>query len=292
MTISIMGFLLLVSGMAAAAAWTAEKGLRMAGLPARLPWMAALLAGPTLLAAYALLPGAGLASGVSGMPAGLVVEIPGLALGGATAAGISLDSAGTVLWVLSSLAVLLVLLRAHLILRKARGSWRPDVVHGHPVFVSEALGPAVAGVVRPRTVLPAWALELPDEQLRLILAHEAEHERARDPQWLAAALVVVGATAWNPVSWWMLRRLRNAVEIDCDRRVLHRMPTTKAYGESLLAVAARMPRSTVALAAFTESPHSLERRLHDDTHIPSYPDHRCRPAGGRRAPRRPGVRGR
>ncbi len=261
MTIPIMGFLLLVSAMAAAAAWTAEKGLRLAGLPARFPWMAAMVAGPALLVAYAVLPAGGLAAGPAGVPAGLVIEIPGLELGGATGVGVTLERAAIVLWLLSGLTVFVVLLRSHLALRKARGSWRPEVVHGHPVFVSASLGPAVAGVLRPRTVLPAWALELPDDQLRLVLAHEKEHERARDPQWLAAALLVVGATAWNPFGWWALRRLRSAVEIDCDRRVLRRMPTTKTYGESLLAVAARMPRSSMALAAFTESSHSLERRL-------------------------------
>lgn len=261
MTISIMGFLLLVSAMAAAAAWTAEKGLRLAGLPARLPWMAALVAGPALLLAYAILPAGGVAAGSAGVPAGLVFEIPGLELGGAMSLDMSLDRAALVLWLLSTSAVLVVLLRSHLALRKARSSWRPEVLHGHPVFVSEALGPAVAGIVRPRTVLPAWALELPDDQLRLVLAHEKEHERARDPQWLAVALLVVGATAWNPVGWWALRRLRSAIEIDCDRRVLRRMPTTKTYGESLLAVAARMPRSSMALAAFSESSHSLERRF-------------------------------
>ncbi|MEX2472331.1 MAG: M56 family metallopeptidase, partial [Gemmatimonadota bacterium] len=205
--------------------------------------------------------GGGLAAGASGVPAGLVFEIPGLELGAATGAGVSMDLAATALWVLSSLTVLVVLLRGHVMLRKARRSWRPERVLGHDVFVSETLGPAVAGVLRPRTVLPAWALDLPKPQLRLIVEHEKEHERARDPQWLAAALLVVGTTAWNPVGWWALRRLRDAIEIDCDHRVLGRVPGTMTYGESLLAVAARMPRSSVALAAFTESPHSLERRL-------------------------------
>lgn len=261
MTISIMGFLLLVSVVAAAAAWTAETGLRLTGLPTRFPWLAALLAGPALLIAYAWLPGWGLGAGAAGVPAGLVIEIPGLELGGRTGAGVSMDRAATGLWALSSLTVLLLLLRAHLALRKASGSWRPEWVLGHRVLLSESLGPAVAGVLRPRTVLPAWALDLPEEQLGLVVAHEKEHERARDPQWLAAALMVVAATAWNPVAWWTLRRLRNAIEIDCDRRVLRRRPGTMTYGESLLAVAQRMPRSSMALAAFTESSHTLERRL-------------------------------
>jgi TonB family protein len=51
------------------------------------------------------------------------------------------------------------------------------------------------------------------------------------------------------------------VEIDCDARVLRRGGDTRTYGESLLTVAARASRPSLALAAFSESPLSLERRL-------------------------------
>ena len=67
-----------------------------------------------------------------------------------------------------------------------------------------------------------WLLRrAPDEQ-RIVLAHEAEHVRARDPLLLAAGCAGVALLPWHPVSWWLLARLRLAVELDCDRRVLRR----------------------------------------------------------------------
>jgi TonB family protein len=68
-------------------------------------------------------------------------------------------------------------------------------------------------------------------------------------------------TPWNPVTWWQLRRLRTAMEIDCDRRVLSIEPDREQYGHSLLSVAARASGPSFGLAAFTERPLSLKRRI-------------------------------
>ncbi|UUZ52386.1 hypothetical protein LP419_22985 [Massilia sp. H-1] len=43
---------------------------------------------------------------------------------------------------------------------------------------------------------------------------------ARDPQLLGLALLVLVAMPWNLPMWWQLRRLRHAIEVDCDARVL------------------------------------------------------------------------
>ena len=95
----------------------------------------------------------------------------------------------------------------------------------------------------------------------MVLAHEEEHLRAGDARLLLGALAVLAATAWNPINWWLFRRLRAAIEIDCDRRVLRKEADPMGYGESLLTVAARANRPPLALAAFTEAPHALERRI-------------------------------
>ena len=72
---------------------------------------------------------------------------------------------------------------------------------------------------------------------------------------------MVALTAWNPMTWWQLRRLRAAMEMDCDRRVLRRAPDRSAYGSSLLTVAARASGASLGLAAFTERSLSLKRRI-------------------------------
>ncbi|MDZ7780541.1 MAG: M56 family metallopeptidase [Gemmatimonadota bacterium] len=263
MILSVMTFLLVVSGLAAIAAWCAERGLRGFGAPTRLVWLVALALGPSLLiAAVVLRRSVGRVVGdVGSLPVG-VVDLQGLTVGnGATSVAAFAEPLAVGLWAAATLGFLAVLLRARLGLARAMGGWRTERVQGRDVLVARDLGPAVTGAFRSRIVLPDWVLGLPGRQIRMILTHEEEHVRARDVPLLAVALTLVAATAWNPVGWWLLRRLRGAVEVDCDRRVLRREPDPAAYGESLLTVAGRAGRPTLALAAFTEAPHTLERRI-------------------------------
>jgi len=83
---------------------------------------------------------------------------------------------------------------------------------------------------------------------------------AGDPPLLAAAAVVAALLPWNAALWYQLRRLRLAVEVDCDRRVLRRHPDVARYGALLLEVGRRAPGPALPLAALT-SPTSLERRI-------------------------------
>jgi TonB family protein len=115
--------------------------------------------------------------------------------------------------------------------------------------------------VRPWIVLPRWTLELPEQELRLVVLHEEEHVRARDTLLLGTALSLLVVTPWNPIAWWQLGRLRTAMEVDCDRRVLRRAPDRSLYGNSLLSVAARASGLSLGLAAFTEKSQSLETRI-------------------------------
>ncbi len=266
MTADVMVFLTAVSVLAGAAAWTADAGLRRLGRPSRWVWLTALLAPGVLLAlgmAGMLAPsGAGSAGALGALGAVPVVEIPGLRVGAAVSswAGL-LGTALGGLWAAGTLGVLVALVRAHRTLAADRGGWAEVGLMGHDVLVSENRGPAVAGLLRGWVVLPRWVLTLPEAELRMVLEHEAEHLRARDPLLLAAGLGAVLLTPWNPVTWWQLRRLRTAMEVDCDRRVLARHPDPRTYGSSLLTVAERASGPTLALAAFSERSTSLEERI-------------------------------
>jgi TonB family protein len=149
-------------------------------------------------------------------------------------------------WGLSSAAMLLLFAAAAVRLSVLRRRWRTSLLDGRTVLVSENMGPAVAGLWRPRIVVPDWALQLTDRQRELMLAHEEEHLRAGDPRLLAWTALAVAAAPWNPALWWQLRRLRLAVEMDCDTRVLARVGAAE-YGELLLHVGRH--RSAVALGA-------------------------------------------
>src|SRR5690606_10427220 len=105
----------------------------------------------------------------------------------------------------------------------------------------------------------------------LLLRHEEEHLTAGDPRLLLFALALLVALPWNLPLWWQAHRLRLALEMDCDARVLRGSPAARAYGSLLLHVGARNSGGGLAVASFA-APHSfLERRLRMITRDPSRP---------------------
>jgi hypothetical protein len=105
-----------------------------------------------------------------------------------------------------------------------------------------------------------------------VLRHESEHIRAGDPRLLLVAGLVLVAMPWNPALWWMMRRMRLAMEIDCDARVLRGIDAIHAYGMLLLAVDERRGRNLPLVASLTEQRAILERRILAMTASrPSYP---------------------
>jgi bla regulator protein BlaR1 len=152
-------------------------------------------------------------------------------------------------WLAASVVVVLWLVATQRRLRRRLRVYPSRIVDGERVLVSSDFGPAVVGIVQPQIVLPEWALAMGDSDRRIIVAHETEHRRAHDPLLAAVALIVVAALPWNAPLWWQLRRLRLAIEIDCDRRVVSRRGHDPyAYGMLLLATRERASRFTLALA--------------------------------------------
>lgn len=270
MIVEVMVFWLVVSTALGLSALLAEDGVRAVALPTRWLWVAALWAPAALLVGGFLMPEGGPAAGAAPAWAVAVFELPGLEVGPeAGGPWVALSGVLTGLWVVSTTAMLLVVAWSVIRLRRRRVGWDQVDVLGAPVFVSEDLGPAVAGVVRPWIVLPAWALDLPAEELELVLFHEKQHLAGHDTRLLAIALGAVAMAPWNPVSWLLLRRMRTAMEVDCDRRVLRRKPDIRPYGSSLLRVAAQRSGLSLGLAAFAERPSTIKRRILAMTHAPT-----------------------
>jgi beta-lactamase regulating signal transducer with metallopeptidase domain len=168
-------------------------------------------------------------------------------------------------WVLTSSSVLVLLLGAHRRLGRRRRRWRADVIDGVPVLVSKDVGPAVVGFVHTAIVVPEWVAEFDAERRRLVLAHETEHLRAADPALLLAAFAFVAVMPWNAPLWWQVRRLRHAVELDCDTRVLQGTHDAAAYGELLVDVGEQVSIRRLGLAAFAESSTFLAARIRNLT---------------------------
>jgi TonB-dependent SusC/RagA subfamily outer membrane receptor len=113
----------------------------------------------------------------------------------------------------------------------------------------------------PRIVVPRWLLTRPVTERALVLAHEQAHLAARDPFLLVAGAVGTVLLPWNPVSWALLARLRLAIEVDCDQRVLRLGAPTGHYGRLLIDLAAAAPRLPLSAPAFSYHTTHLERRL-------------------------------
>ena len=182
-----------------------------------------------------------------------------------------------VLWVILSIATLAVVLAGAALLRHRARDWRRTIIDGSETFVAPETGPAVFGWWRPRIVLPAWLAGIPSRQRALAVAHEQSHLDARDPQLLGAALVLLAVMPWNPSVWWQLRRLRNAIEVDCDARVLRGGYDVLDYGEALLALGLRRSRRYGLIAATDSSQSLLERRIRI---MSSQPNHWSRVTAG------------
>jgi TonB family protein len=79
-----------------------------------------------------------------------------------------------------------------------------------------------------------------------------------------AGLALVVAMPWNLPLWWQFARLRMAIEMDCDGRVLRRERDARAYGALLLEVGRRRSRRGLVVA-FSEPRIFLERRIRQIT---------------------------
>jgi beta-lactamase regulating signal transducer with metallopeptidase domain len=167
------------------------------------------------------------------------------------------------IWIVASALLAAALAIAWMRMNRRAASWPRRTLDGTSVLVSPDIGPAVIGVRRPKIVVPEWLLSADQQVRRLALAHESQHVQARDPLLLFAATMAVVLMPWNLPLWWQWRRLRFAIEVDCDTRVLASGRVADVeYAEALLNVAERSSGAPLAAAAMCESASTLEKRIH------------------------------
>ncbi len=263
-----MVYATLVAALLGGAALGMDKALRLAGRQTRWVWAVALVASlalPVFASNRAEPPAPTRDAGV------VVVAARAVAAPVPTASPTltSLDTPLIVAWILASAVVLLVLLLSQRALRRQTAGGDVRDVDGHRVCVTTASGPAVVGGLRRATIiLPAWVAELGADERRLAVRHEAEHVASDDVKLLALAVLAAVACPWNPAIWWQLRRLRDAVEFDCDHRLLRAGVDVRAYGKLLLEVARRAPMRHLAIT-LAARPSLLSRRIDHMTPVPS-----------------------
>ena len=277
MLLNLMVYVVTVSFLLALAAWAFERAVRVFAFPTRWIWAGAMAGALGYTLAAILRPT------TSSLPLGTVVATPLdvllipvigsiTRLADTTPVGIALEPLLGAGWLVLTLAVTAVLLRAHLRLRSDRSTWTPAELDGRDVLVSKDLGPGVVGWIRSVIVMPRWAFGMPRRERELMLQHEGEHCHAGDTRVAGLALLLLTLLPWNFPLWWQVHRLRLAIEIDCDHRVLHRSADVKRYARLLVEIGARGTAARLSALAFARPVPSIERRIlaMTDTRDPRY----------------------
>ena len=288
MTAAWMAYALLVGALVALAAHALDAVCRLVARPTRWVWAVAMLLTVSLIALAPqrvpqtamktrVMHVVGTVASVEAPRQSLVERFTATLLGARDAVGgtvehglafaaslapAPLEHGLALFWVgLSALALLLVL-AVHGRFQRARRSWPVAELHGARVRLAPDAGPAVVGVAHPEIVVPRWLLRRSDAEQRLVIAHEVEHLRARDPLLLTCAWVAAALVAWHPAVWWMLSRLRLAVELDCDERIMRSGVTPNSYGALLIELAGRCSSGMrIGAPALADGSSHLKRRL-------------------------------
>lgn len=256
-----------VGAVLAAGGFAMERLAATHGFPRRVVWLAALTLAVAIPAAgafrvtqvassldSAMARPAEPTGTVSGVAWDIVPSMPLPNGPGAARAAALTWGAGSLLSMAAIAAVLLLVARS-------RRRWPRDRISQADVYVSRRFGPALVGVTNPEVVIPSWVLRLERKAADMIIRHELEHARARDHLALLYAALTVAALPWSPAIWWMARRLRAAVEMDCDQRILASGVAAAEYGEVLLDAGSRHTGGWGLAPAMGQPKSLLERRL-------------------------------
>jgi beta-lactamase regulating signal transducer with metallopeptidase domain len=170
------------------------------------------------------------------------------------------DRVALAAWLAASLLLLVRYAMVWRAVRALRRSAESRSVDGVDVLVSRDVGPAVVGVRDAAVLVPSAVLELDAPLRALVLRHEEEHRRARDTWLLLALAIAVAAMPWNGALWWIARRARLALEVDCDARVLAAGASATRYAQVLLLAAQRTSAAPLTPMLVASRTH-LERRI-------------------------------
>lgn len=266
-----MAYALVIASLVSVAALIAERITILRRLPSRWIWISALLlsVGLPLLfglqgARSSLRPASALVALVALEAPPVYAQSPVAWIGGGAATParrVTSDTWLLAIWSAMSALVLATLTMGWMQLRRRLRSGVSGEVNGVNVTVTHDVGPAVVGIVRPRIVVPQWLLQEDAATQAIVIAHEQEHLLTQDIRVLGGALLMAVLLPWNLPLWWQLRRLRFAMEVDCDARVLRGGQSPSPYSAVLLSVATHRVPLRAAAAGLSESGSSLEKRI-------------------------------
>jgi len=255
---ALIGACVTIAGMAM------SRVLSVLRLPSRYAWVVAIalsVAWPLAVAVQRLLPSR--QSAVRVIPFAMSVQPVQVAANAVTPdRAVLVDRALVALWLTLSILLVARLAQAVFAIARRRREWQAAQLDGVSVCISKNVGPAVVGLRSMDVVVPEWITTLDASLRAIVLRHEEEHRAARDPHLLFMSTAAVALMPWNIALWIQARRLRLAVEMDCDARVLRAHPSTERYGLLMLTIAQRRSAAPLSFAPMLSEPSSdLERRI-------------------------------
>jgi beta-lactamase regulating signal transducer with metallopeptidase domain len=267
-----MIYVVVVTALLCVAAWLAEQAARRRLAASRWIWISAIVASlllPSLIASVSIQVPNLLKPTASSTPLvlrdatwmRLPVPIPAPEPAATTFDRSAAINPLVLAWIGLSLIITAALAINTGLLHRRKRRWQQGQLLGAAVWIAPDAGPAVVGLFRPHIVVPAWLMQSSSAHQHMAMAHEQSHIQARDPQMLAAALGLLVLMPWNLPLWWQLHRLRRAMEVDCDARVLRGGRDIKSYCETLMEVGQNQSTPIGAVAAMSESRSFLEQRI-------------------------------
>jgi len=265
-------YLLVISAIVSLAGLSLERAVRPHGLSTRWLWIGSLFASlslPVVLSATSSQTVSSATAAHSPLRAATRGPTPAatpewtaqLPVPRAGSESARLDAVVEAAWIASSGTAAAVVISGWWYGRRRRRHWRRASVGGMELLVAEDAGPATIGLLHPQIVVPEWLLAAAPETLALVIAHERSHVEARDPGLLGLGMASAILMPWNALVWWQVHRLRLAIEVDCDRRVLRVGHDARLYARTLVDVSTRRPVYFGGLAASPKSSSSIERRI-------------------------------
>ncbi len=254
---------ILFTALLAVAAVCSESAFRGAGRQARWPWLTALAVAvvwPLLapLARRVIAETSALSNAITTLPT--IQVLPDGVSATTLGSGAAVNTSLIIVWMLASLIVAARMILGLERVKRVRASAKRRTIDGVPVLLTDDLGPAIVGIVEPAVLLPRAVLALDESLRRIVLRHEEEHRRARDPWIVLGAAIAVAIMPWNLPLWFIARRARLALELDCDARVIAAGTSPKQYAQLLLLISQR-PAVAILAPMLVASTSHLERRI-------------------------------
>ncbi len=130
---------------------------------------------------------------------------------------------------------------------------------------SDAPVPLVFGLMRPCVLLPQLLVaQMSDDELRMVLAHEAAHVRRRDAFASLYMFVCYSLFYFHPAVWLARREWQLDREAACDRTAIEVSgASAHSYAAMLLKVSAGADRAPVLALSAVPTYRTLHRRINE-----------------------------